>query len=339
MLPRLAAALAAALPAAALRGRRGLEAGGRADEQQLPFWVILLFFPLVAIPCIVVARLELSSKDEKDELVPKSEDVVVEVAWSAEDQSKIDDGQVLRRPRGAVFGELSYAVALGVFINWSPIIALPVIVKAPIVCLSLLAYLYALSKHDMLKSTIRSQGLRRPSLLSRSSRDTALVALLVAFPVVGVIGWRMHDALPVTFTLVVCCCLYPIWGVFQQWLVQGLLTSNLAALIISPGRGPETSERNRLGRWALVVFISGLGFSACHYPDSMMMTGTFALGLVWASLFLRDRDIFPLGFWHGIIGAIWFFWVIGQDPLSHMFCMLRAKGFKAERACSSTGDF
>lgn len=95
---------------------------------------------------------------------------------------------------------------------------------------------------------------------------------------------------------------YPLWGLLQQFLLQALLTRNLAAgapWLRSP--------------WRVSPLAASL-FALAHWPDTMLMGATFLLGLVFTPMYLRWRNLWPLGLFHGWLGALTYFWLLGRDP-------------------------
>ena len=97
--------------------------------------------------------------------------------------------------------------------------------------------------------------------------------------------------------------LYPIWGVVQQFLVQALLVRNL---------------EGSLPRSGLFLLGSCL-FAIVHVPEAPLMLATFGLGLVYIPLYLRHRNLWPLGLYHGWLGTLFYLWVLGRDPWVETF--------------------
>jgi uncharacterized protein len=64
---------------------------------------------------------------------------------------------------------------------------------------------------------------------------------------------------------------------------------------------------------SLVLALTALGFAAVHIPDWALCTATGMLGLVIAFLFFRHRNLWPLGIAHGVLGALFYRWVLGRD--------------------------
>jgi membrane protease YdiL (CAAX protease family) len=97
--------------------------------------------------------------------------------------------------------------------------------------------------------------------------------------------------------------LYPLWGITQQFLVQALVARNL--------------ERRMPRPW-LVLLVASL-FAVVHAPDPVLMGATFLLGIAFTPMYLRSRNLIPLGLYHGVLGALVYFWVLGRDPWREVF--------------------
>jgi hypothetical protein len=101
--------------------------------------------------------------------------------------------------------------------------------------------------------------------------------------------------------------LYPLWGILQQFLVQALGVANLMTLF--PKQGVMV---------ALPVGV--LLFSLVHYPDGwVLMLATGVMACFFIPCYLRDRNLWPLGLYHGWLGTFFYLWVLGQDPWIDVF--------------------
>jgi uncharacterized protein len=101
---------------------------------------------------------------------------------------------------------------------------------------------------------------------------------------------------------------YPLWGLVQQLLVLGIFVGNLEAFGV---RRP----------W--LVALASLGFAAVHVPDWPLCGATLVLGAVCCTLFLRHRNLWPLGVLHGWLGACFYRWVLARDPWLDVLAVLR----------------
>lgn len=93
--------------------------------------------------------------------------------------------------------------------------------------------------------------------------------------------------------------LYPAWGVVQQTLVQGFFTRHL--------------DRAGLSPW-IVSPVSAVAFGSVHIPNWKLTAATTALGAAYAPLYLRHRNLWPLGVYHGVLGAFFYRWVLDRNP-------------------------
>ena len=100
--------------------------------------------------------------------------------------------------------------------------------------------------------------------------------------------------------------LYPIWGLVQQTLVQVFVARNLR-------RAPAP-----LGAMGVVIMVCAVLFALVHAPDVALMAATGVLGAAFTAIYLRWPNLWPLGFWHGWLGAFFYAWVLGRYPLVEM---------------------
>ena len=138
-------------------------------------------------------------------------------------------------------------------------------------------------------------GLSRNGLAT--SAATAAVILLVGAVVCWIVGSR-RGSLNVSRNMLWTALLYPVWGILQQTLVQGVAVRNLARALPKPA----------------VVVIAGLLFGAIHLPHVALAGATAVLGGVFTVVFLRTRNVWPLGVCHGWLGVLFYYWVLGRDP-------------------------
>ncbi len=100
---------------------------------------------------------------------------------------------------------------------------------------------------------------------------------------------------------------YPLWGLVQQFLVQALVVGNLT-------RGP----RRVVPPWAVTIVSAGL-FGVVHLPDWKLAVGTALLGAAFTPIYLKWRNLWPLGLYHGWLGVFFYFWLLGRDPWRGVF--------------------
>jgi CAAX prenyl protease-like protein len=149
------------------------------------------------------------------------------------------------------------------------------------------------------RSILRQWGFTRAGLLESFRASTAFV--LLAGGIMALIAAR-NGALRLHPNMLPLVVLYPAWGLAQQFLVQGLLVRALAA-----------ESRSILSSTSVTV-LAALLFAVVHLPDLTLMAGTFLLGLVFTPIYLRWRNLWPLGLFHGWLGVLCYFWVLQRDP-------------------------
>jgi uncharacterized protein len=121
----------------------------------------------------------------------------------------------------------------------------------------------------------------------------------------------VHRPLWLHWHIVLLLAVYPLWGVVQHLLVQGMLARNAHAIL--------TRDWPLSGDVATVVttLLSAALFAVVHVMGSrLMVLGTGLLCLWWTPCYLRHRNLLPLGLFHGWIGAFFYFWVLVEDPIA-----------------------
>lgn len=115
------------------------------------------------------------------------------------------------------------------------------------------------------------------------------------------------DTINLTWHIIPIMILYPIWGTIQQFLLMGLVAGNLQDL--RRGKLPD----------AVIIFAAALLFGILHYPHYWLIVGTFALALFYGYVYLRARNIFVMGMFHGWLGGLFYYTVVGRDPFAEVF--------------------
>jgi len=123
------------------------------------------------------------------------------------------------------------------------------------------------------------------------------ILAVIAFLVYGI----LNDTLIISWHILPILLLYPIWGVIQQFLMIGLVAVNL-----DDYKGIEIPR-------IIIVTLTAVLFSVVHYPSIPLILSTFVLGICYALLFLRYRNIWVLGIYHGWLGAFFYFFVLKRD--------------------------
>ncbi len=117
-------------------------------------------------------------------------------------------------------------------------------------------------------------------------------------------GWAVASgAKPWRDDLAILLPVYPLWGVVQQLLFQGVVHRRLRELL----------ER----RW-LAFALTAVAFGLVHWGNDLLVVLTVLAGLLWSLLFDRWPNVWLLGASHGILAALAYPMVLGDAPLSRM---------------------
>lgn len=146
-------------------------------------------------------------------------------------------------------------------------------------------------------------GFRRDNL---GPAFRASAAIFVPVMVLMVVLARFRGTLTVPSSLVLMLLLYPAWGLVQQFLVQALLVTNVA-------KGPMQHHR------AWLIAGGGALFSLVHVGNPLLMLATALLGALFVMLYLRFRNLWPLGLFHGWLASLFYLWFLHRDPLTEIF--------------------
>lgn len=118
------------------------------------------------------------------------------------------------------------------------------------------------------------------------------------FPLLGIIavvaipyalwrrGWVM--ALPSAYAWISLCG-YAVWCSFQQYLTQSYFHRRLRTIIETP----------HLSSLAVAIMFAG-----AHIPNPVLMVATFAGGFVFAEVFVRHPNIWPLALVQAVAGFL-----------------------------------
>jgi hypothetical protein len=155
------------------------------------------------------------------------------------------------------------------------------------------------------RNTLERWGFRTDNLLRAALIPIAIfVVAALGFAAYAIARQRFQFPLHVLPLLLI----YPLWAVIQQFLVLGIVVGNLAKI--------DSLKRRPI----LLVLIGTLVFGGIHLPDPILTVGTTALALLYVPLFLRDRNVLPLGVVHGWIGTLFYLWVLGRDVWAENCC-------------------
>lgn len=146
---------------------------------------------------------------------------------------------------------------------------------------------------------LQDVGLGRRGLRG-AFRDASFVALGSTALMAG--AGALQGTLDLDPDLLPLFLLYPAWGLVQQVLVQGMVVANLS------------EAKRRLGSPYVVTPVAAGLFGMVHLPNWKLTAATATLGFAFTPLYLRHGNLWPLGLYHGWLGALFYFWVLDKNP-------------------------
>lgn len=145
----------------------------------------------------------------------------------------------------------------------------------------------------------------------RTDNFKKVLGMVLSFGIIAVaaccITGYFLGTINITWHIIPILILYPIWGVIQQFLVIGLMAGNLQDL-----------ENQKMGK-PLIIFLTALLFGLVHYPYYWLMLGTFVLALFYGFIYLKERNVYVMGLFHGWLGGLFFYTVVNRDPFAEVF--------------------
>jgi len=181
------------------------------------------------------------------------------------------------------------------YLNWRFAFAAAVIVAWSV---------YIISRYRNDKEILKYWGFRMDNfmLVVRKILPVGVLSVIAFFA----IGFY-QNTINITWHIIPILILYPSWGVIQQFLLIALMVGNMSDL-----------KGEHLNNWAIILF-SALLFSSIHYPFVWLMIGTFFLAIFYGFIYLREKNIYALGLFHGWLGGLFYYTVVGRDPFLEMF--------------------
>lgn len=145
------------------------------------------------------------------------------------------------------------------------------------------------------KGLLREWGFRRDNL--GEAFKLATVAFILCLAAIAILTWALGHSLRDPRMLPIAV-VYPIWGLAQQFLLQALLAANV---------------RRLTGSAVAATIVAATLFGAVHAPDWTLCGLTFSLALLFVPLYLRVPNLWPLGLFHGWLGTLAYYGVLGRD--------------------------
>lgn len=137
--------------------------------------------------------------------------------------------------------------------------------------------------------TPRTLGWRADNLWAATKWAAIAFAIMAALLIAAGFVLGQPRQLPPNFAAPGRLWTYFAFCLLQQIALNSLLTNRLLSLVRTP--------------W-LAALLAGVIFSACHWPNPVLVPLTFIGGTVFAWLFARHRNILPLALVQAILGSI-----------------------------------
>jgi membrane protease YdiL (CAAX protease family) len=129
------------------------------------------------------------------------------------------------------------------------------------------------------------------------------IAALIIFIGIGI----YQHTIKITWHILPILLLYPIWGIIQQFLLIALTAGNLQDY-----KSPKFPK-------AVIILVPAMLFGLIHHPFIWLMIGTFVLAIFYCLIYLKQRNIYALGIFHGWLAAFFFYTVVNRDPFVETF--------------------
>jgi membrane protease YdiL (CAAX protease family) len=173
------------------------------------------------------------------------------------------------------------------------------------VVVTILAWsIYVIYRYKKDNLVLKDWGFRTDNLMS-------VIKLMLPFAMVSILSFftigYFRGTLNLSWHILPLLATYPVWGSIQQFLTIGLITGNLNSI--------KGLKLNKI----TVIVITALLFSVVHFPSLWLMTETFILALFYGYIYLKAKNIYALGLFHGWLGALFYYTIVNQDPFADVF--------------------
>ncbi len=126
---------------------------------------------------------------------------------------------------------------------------------------------------------------------------------IISFFVVG----YFQATINLTWHIIPILIIYPIWGTVQQFLMIGIVAGNFQDL------------NNSFIKKPIIILLTAVLFAIVHFPNYWLILGTFILALFYTYIYLKERNVYVLGLFHGWLGGLFFYTVVNRDPFQEIF--------------------
>jgi hypothetical protein len=196
---------------------------------------------------------------------------------------------VERESAGTMRGPLAFATASEVSLIFAGILAYIWRWQHTFHDAAIFLYALILLSHALHRDSLRDLGLGFTEM--RACAQWVLpLAIVFYLPLLGY-GWAHHrlQAIFPNWQSLLSLLGYGIWCAFQQYLTQSYFNNRLMTII-----------HNHHVSSVLV----GIMFAATHIPNPILTVATFVAGFIFAEVFARHRNIWPLALAQAVGGFL-----------------------------------
>ena len=177
--------------------------------------------------------------------------------------------------------------------------------RFPFVAITILSWvMYVIYRNRKQPGILRYWGFRTDNF----KKVLKMILLFGVFAVIAFAGIGFYQGtINITWHIIPILILYPVWGIIQQFLLIGLTLGNMQDL-----------KGHRLNK-VVMILVAAVLFALVHYPYSWLIIGTFILALLYGLIYLKERNLYVLGIFHGWLGGLFYYTVVDRDPFLEMF--------------------
>lgn len=177
--------------------------------------------------------------------------------------------------------------------------------RFPFVVTAIVAWaIYIIYRNKTKDGILKYWGFRKDNfkIVSRKVLPFGILAVVV-FAAIGL----FQGTINITWHIIPILILYPIWGIIQQFLIIALIAGNLQDM-----KGQNLNDN-------LIILFGAILFSFVHYPFVWLIIGTFILAIFYGFIYLKERNIYVLGLFHGWLAGLFYYTVLNRDPFLETF--------------------
>jgi len=167
--------------------------------------------------------------------------------------------------------------------------------------------IYIFKRYQTDKHILRHWGFRKEYF-----KRVFLFLLPFAFAITVAIIWYgiAYNSSVFNWHVIPVFMFYPAWGIIQQFLMIALVAGNLQAIAVVKLTEPQ------------IILLTSVLFGLVHYPSWPLMIFAFMMEYLFVSTYFRWRNLWPLGLYHGWVGSLLLFFVLGIGTRRYFLLLL-----------------